>query len=263
MPRFAANVTTMFTEMEPKDRFLAAYNAGFDAVEYLAPYSHDISELRSLLQDAQLNMILLNTGIGDGQKGERGLAALPGRESDFERLFEQALTYASALQVEMIHVMAGVVPEHSSTATCENTFITNLKKVAPIAAREEIKLLIEPLNTQDVPGYLHTNSGHAARIIAAVDEPNVRMQFDFYHLQIMEGNLGKNLENHWNSIGHIQFSSVPGRHEPQHGEVNLPFLFTKLDDMGYAGWVGCEYGPKHGTQEGLGWAAAYGIKTRI
>ena len=262
MPRFAANLTTMFTELEPKDRFLAAYNAGFDAVEYLAPYGHDISELRSLLQDAQLSMILLNTGIGDGQKGERGLAALPGRESDFESLFEQALTYASALQVEMIHVMAGVVPENSNATICENTFIANLKKVAPIAAREKIKLLIEPLNTQDVPGYLHTNSGHAARIISAVNEPNVRMQFDFYHLQIMEGNLGKNLENHWDSIGHIQFSSVPGRHEPQHGEVNLPFLFAKLDDMGYTGWIGCEYGPKHGTQDGLGWAAAYGIKPR-
>ena len=135
MPRFAANLTTMFTELEPKDRFLAAYNAGFDAVEYLAPYGHDISELRSLLQDAQLSMILLNTGIGDGQKGDRGLAALPGRESDFESLFEQALTYASALQVEMIHVMAGVVPENSNATICENTFIANLKKVAPIAAR--------------------------------------------------------------------------------------------------------------------------------
>ena len=262
MPRFAANLTTMFTELEPAERFMAAHQAGFDAVEYLSPYGHSISDLKSLLSDAQLEMILLNTSVGDGAKGERGLAAVPGREDDFRAIFDQALEYASALGVGMIHVMAGVVPDGVTIADCDATFVANLQAVAPDAAANGVTLLIEPLNTRDVPGYLHTDSAHARRIIDAVAIDNVRMQFDFYHLQIMEGDLGEGLKRHLDVVGHVQFSSVPGRHEPQHGEVNLPFLFNRLDELGYTGWVGCEYRPKTTTPEGLTWAKPYGIEPR-
>ena len=260
MPRFAANLTTMFTELEPKDRFIAARQAGFDAVEYLMPYGHRIDELKELLESAQLEMILLNTSVGDSEKGECGLAALPGREQDFRGLFDQALEYASALDVEMIHVLAGVVPDGVTPAACDAVFTKNLQSIAGDAAASGVTLLIEPLNTRDVPGYLHTDSDHARRIIDAVDRDNVRMQFDFYHLQIMEGDLHEGLKRHLDVIGHVQFSSVPNRHEPQYGEVNLPFLFERLDEMGYKGWVGCEYQPKTTTIEGLVWALPYGIE---
>ena len=262
MPRFAANISTMFPELAPAERFMAAHRAGFDAVEYLMPYGHDIDELKSLLRDAELEIILLNTSVGDGAKGERGLAAVPGREDDFRMIFDQALDYAAGLDVGMVHVMAGVIPEGIAEAACDEVFVRNLQNVSTAAADAGVMLLIEPLNTRDVPGYLHTDSDHARRIIEAVDRDNVRMQFDLYHLQIMEGDLGAGLERHLDIIGHVPFSSVSGRHEPQHGEVNLPFLFNRLDELDYAGWVGCEYRPKGETLEGLTWAEPYGIRAR-
>ena len=262
MPRFAANLTTMFTELEPSERFIAAHRAGFDAVEYLIPYGHRIGELKELLKAAQLEMILLNTSVGDGAKGECGLGAVPGREQDFHTIFDEALEYASALGVGMIHVLAGVVPDGVAPAACDEIFVKNLQSVAGDAAANGVTLLIEPLNTRDVPGYLHTDSDHARRIIDAVGCENVRMQFDFYHLQIMEGDLYEGLKRHLDVIGHVQFSSVSGRHEPQYGEVNLPFLFERLDEIGYKGWVGCEYQPKTSTIEGLTWALPYGIEPR-
>lgn len=262
MPRFAANLTTMFTELEPSERFIAAHQAGFDAVEYLMPYGHQIDELEELLKAAQLEMILLNTSVGDGAKGECGFGAVPGREQDFHTIFDEALEYASALGVGMIHVLAGVVPDGVAPAACDEIFVKNLQSVAGDAAANGVTLLIEPLNTRDVPGYLHTDSDHARRIIDAVGRDNVRMQFDFYHLQIMEGDLYEGLKRHLDVIGHVQFSSVQGRHEPQYGEVNLPFLFEGLDEIGYKGWVGCEYRPKTSTIEGLTWALPYGIEPR-
>jgi len=259
MPKFAANLTYMFPELEPKDRFAAAAKAGFKAVEMLRPYDFEKSEAKALLDDNGLQFLLLNTRAGDPDKKERGLGALPGRESDFRDIFDQSLDYATALGGKLIHVMAGSVPDGVASEACEDCFVENLKVVAPVAAAEGVTLLLEPLNTQDMPGYLHTNTDHTRRIIEAVGASNVAMQYDFYHMQVMQGALARHLESNLDIIRHVQFSSVPGRHEPQHGEVNLPFLFERLDELGYDGWVGCEYSPKGDSWEGLSWAVPYGF----
>lgn len=257
MPRFAANVSLMFTEHEPQDRFAAAKAAGFEAVEYLHPYADSVASVREWLDAAELELILINTQVGDGAKGERGLAAVPGREVDFRAHFDRALEYATGLGAGMIHVMAGVVTGDRQAAV--DTFVSNLSSAAPDAAAHGITLLLEPLNTRDVPDYLHTFCHETADLIAAIDQPNVLMQYDFYHRQVMEGDLAARLKAHFDIVGHVQFSSVPGRHEPQFGEVNLAYLFDQLDELGYAGWVGCEYTPKDGTLDGLAWASRYGI----
>ena len=262
MPRLAANLTTMFTELAPIERFAAARQVGFDAVEYLQPYGHTIEELRMALTDNELELILVNTRMGNAEAGERGVAALPGRENDFKTIASESLEYASELGAGLIHVMAGVVPDDTTSRECEDVFIENLRATAPVAANLGITLLIEPLNSRDVPGYLHNNSIHSRRIIDAVAMPNVLLQFDFYHLQIMEGDLAEGLSRHWPVLGHVQFSSVPGRNEPQYGEVNIPHLLGVLDDMGYSGWVGCEYRARTTTIEGLSWAAPWGIGSK-
>jgi hydroxypyruvate isomerase len=262
MPKFAANLSTMFTELEVPKRFRAARDVGFDTVEFLRPYANPVAEVKRWLDEAGLKMILLNTSPGDPDKGERGLAALPGREADFRKVFDQALDYAVGLGAGMIHVMAGLVPQGGRPEAYDEVFVANLKSVAKGAAAKGVGLLLEPLNTQDVPGYLHTRTAHTRRIIEAVGSDNVRMQYDLYHMQIMEGNLAEGLRRNWDIIGHIQFSSVPGRHEPQHGEVNLPFLFEVIDQLDYKGWIGCEYGPKTTTLEGLVWGKPYGIGSR-
>ena len=258
MPRFAANVSTMFPELPAPERFQAARDAGFEAVEFLFPYQWPASEVRRWVDDAGVAMILLNTPLGDAAAGERGRGALPGRSDDFREDFAQALEYARELDVPMIHVMAGVVPA-DRLSEAEATFIENVRLAADRAAPHGIRILLEPLNDEDTPGYLLTGTDHARRCIAAVDRPNVELQFDFYHRQIMEGNLGRGLARHLDVIGHIQFSSVPGRNEPQYGEVNLPFLFDLCDQLGYDGWIGCEYRPKTTTLEGLAWGAPYGL----
>ncbi|MCZ6888528.1 MAG: hydroxypyruvate isomerase family protein [Gammaproteobacteria bacterium] len=259
MPKFAANVSTMFTELDEPERFRAARDAGFLAVEYLRPYAYKIAEVKQWLDDAGLEMILLNTLLGDVEKGERGLAALPGREAEFREIFDLALDYASGLGAGMMHLMAGVVPDGTHIEQCEAVFVENLRSVADLAKAKGVRILLEPLNAQDVPGYLHSRSADTRRIIEAVGSDNVFLQFDFYHLQIMEGNLAQGMRSNLDVIGHIQFSSVPGRHEPQHGEVNMPFLFDVVDELGYDGWIGCEYQPKTTTLEGLSWAEPYGI----
>ncbi len=257
MPKFAANLTTMFNELDVPERFPAASQSGFTAVEFLYPYAWSSDEVKGWLDAAGLQMILLNIDPGDPERKEVGLASLPGRESDFRSSFEQALSYATALRAGMIHVLAGRSTEEVETS--EQIFIENVRWAADLAAPESVRLLLEPLNTQDVPGYLHTRSDHSASLINAIDRDNVKMQFDCYHMQVMEGNLVKQIEMHFDKIGHIQFSSVPGRHEPQHGEVNLPFVFNTLDEMGYQGWIGCEYWAKGNTSDGLVWGEPYGL----
>ena len=209
MPKFAANLTTMFTELPFSERFAAAREVGFPAVECQYPYAFPIAEVSQWLKQEGLEFVLLNTPPGDEEAGESGLAALPGRESDFRALFELALEYATGLGAGMIHLLAGVVPDGTSVEACETTFVANVGWAADLARKQGVRILLEPLNTQDVPGYLHSRSGHTRRLIEAVDRDNVRMQFDFYHLQIMEGNLGQGLRTHLDVIGHIQFSSVP------------------------------------------------------
>lgn len=254
MPRFAANVSTMFQELAVADRFAAARDCGFKAVEFLHPYTWPIDEVQDWLRQSALELILINTPTGEG---EVGLAALPGREQDFHRLFEQTLGYAEGLGVPMIHVLAGRDSKNRQASSAK--FVEQARWAADLAQQAGINLLLEPLNTRDVPGYLHTHCDETVRLINDIARSNVRLQFDFYHSQIMGGDLAASLSRHLDVIGHIQFSSVPGRHEPQYGEVNVHWLFNYLDELGYSGWVGCEYTPKAGTRAGLGWAQPWGI----
>jgi hydroxypyruvate isomerase len=262
MPRFAANLSMMFPELEESQRFQAARKAGFTAVEFLRPYNHPIAEVRQWLDDAGLEMILLNSPMGNPDAGERGLGALPGRQADFRASLEQALDYANGLGVGMIHLMAGVVPEGVARETCEQTFIENVAEASETAKQRGVRLMLEPLNARDVPNYLHSTSKQTRRIIEASGAGNVFLQYDLYHLQIMQGDLVEGLKQNFDIIGHIQFSSVPGRLEPQYGEVNMPHCFDAIDALGYTGWVGCEYRPKGDTVEGLTWAHPYGIGLR-
>jgi 2-dehydrotetronate isomerase len=259
MPKFAANLSMMFPELEPPERFLAARKAGFTAVEYLRPYEHSIEDVRHWLTEAGLELVLINSPMGNASAGERGIAVLPGREADFRDSLDLALDYATALGAGMVHLMAGVVPEGVSAAECERVFVGNLRKAAEVAGTRGVMLLLEPLNTRDVTGYLHTTTQQTCRLIEAAGSDNVFLQYDLYHMQIMQGDLVEGVRRHFDLIRHIQFSSVPGRNEPQHGEVNLPFVFRAIDELGYEGWIGCEYRPRGDTLEGLSWAAPYGI----
>ncbi|MDE0224109.1 MAG: TIM barrel protein [Gammaproteobacteria bacterium] len=261
MPRFAANISMMFPDLPVAERMRAARDLGFSAVEFLSPYPDPADEIRRWLDDAGVRLILLNTPPGDAANGERGLAAVPGRQADFRDHFERALEYALALNVPMIHVLAGVVANDDREAAW-SVFVENVRFAADRAAGHRIRILLEPLNSQDTPGYFLTRTDEARHCIEAIDRENVRLQFDFYHRQIMEGNLARRLADNLDIIGHIQFSSVPGRHEPQHGEVNLPYLFDLCDTLGYAGWIGCEYRPKTTVVDGLTWGKPYGLGTR-
>lgn len=258
MPRLAANITTMYQELPVAERCDAAARHGFQAVELLSPYDFSPQEIIHWLETAGLKLLLIN--INPGENGETGTAALPGREAFFKQSFEQALDYASSLRVPMIHVLAGRATAEQPLS--RTLFIEQIREAAYLADRQGITLNLEPLNSEDVPGYLHSQSVATTELLRAIGRDNVKMQFDFYHLQIMEGNLAASLSRHLPLISHVQFSSVPGRHEPQYGEVNVPHLLDYLDEIGYRGWVGCEYWPKAGTEAGLSWAAKYGILTR-
>jgi hydroxypyruvate isomerase len=249
----------MFPELEEPARFEAARKAGFTAAEFLRPYNHSIAEVRRWLDDSGIEMVLINSPMGNPDAGERGLGSLPGRQADFRASLDQALDYANGLGAGCIHLMAGLVPEGVSRNESEATFIENVREASETAKRRGVRLMLEPLNARDVPGYLHSTSKQARRIIEASGADNVFLQYDLYHLQIMQGDLVEGLKANMDIIGHIQFSSVPGRHEPQYGEVNMPHCFEAIDALGYTGWVGCEYRPKAGTLEGLTWAHPYGI----
>ena len=262
MLKFAANLSMMFPELEVPARFAAAREAGFTAVEFLRPYEYALADVRGWLDDAGLQLILINSPMGNAEAGERGLAVLPGREAAFRESLELTLEYAAGLGAGMVHLMAGVVPEGVSAADCEAAFVQNLRYATKLAAQRGVRLLLEPLNARDVPGYLHTSTAHARRIIEAVGSDNLFLQYDLYHMQIMQGDLVENFRRNLDIIRHVQFSSVPGRNEPQYGEVNLPVVFDAIDAMGYKGWLGCEYRPRGGTLEGLSWARPYGLGAR-
>ena len=259
MPRFAANLTMMFPEFALKDRFSKARDLGFSAVEFLQPYTESISDIKGWLTDNHLEIILINTPMGQVKRGERGLACLPGRETDFKESFRLALSYALRLEVKMIHVMAGIIPSSTQITACEQVLKDNLLWASDLVSNHNIVLMLEPLNHYDVPGYFYSRAAEAEILIRKINRKNIRMQYDLYHLQLSQGHLETSLREHFEIIGHVQFSSVPGRYEPQYGEVNLPFLFDLLDELDYTGWVGCEYRPKFNTIDGLSWARPYGL----
>ena len=259
MPRFAANISTMFTDRPFADRIAAAAAAGFAAVECQFPYEVGADELKSRLAAAGVKLVLLNTPPGDFGAGERGLAGLPRREAEFEAGLGRALEYAAVLDCRQIHVMAGVQPAGTDKAACLAVYKANLRLAVEAAARAGRTVLIEPINTRDIPGYLLNTPDEGAALIAELGAPDLKLQFDFYHAQIMRGDLARSFERHLGVTGHVQIASVPERQEPDRGEVNYPYLFDLLDRLGYAGWVGCEYFPAGVTEDGLGWAVRHGI----
>jgi hydroxypyruvate isomerase len=257
MPRFAANLGYLFTERPLLERIDAAAAAGFKAIELQFPYDVSTAAVRAAIEKNKLAILGLNTPPG-GREGEFGLAAVPGREKDWQVLFTRALDYANAIGASAIHCLAGkVAPEQRPAA--DRVFIDNLARAADLAAEKKITLLIEPINGRDRPNYFLNHVEHAADIVAKVARPNIRVQFDFYHVQIVGGDLIHRLEKFLPVVGHLQCAAVPSRHEPDEGEINYPAVFEAVDNLGYQGWIGAEYRPRARTEEGLGWARNYGV----
>ena len=266
MPRFAANLSMLYNEHAFLDRFAAAAADGFTAVEFLFPYAFAAGDLAARLRDHGLQQVLFNGPPGDWDHGERGMACLPGRDDEFKRGIEQALTYAAALRCPRVHVMAGLAPAGSEREALRATYVANLAWAAAQAAPHGVDVLIEPINTRDIPGFFLNRQDHAHEIVAEVGAPNLKVQMDLYHCQIVEGDLAKKLERYLpaGSVGHLQIAGVPERHEPDLGEVNYRYLFDLIDRVGFDGWIGCEYRPRltapGGTSAGLGWFQPYRTK---
>jgi hydroxypyruvate isomerase len=256
MPRFAANLTMMFNEVPFLERFKASSVVGFNAVEFLFPYEHTPEEVASTAKDAGTEVVLFNMPAGNWAAGERGITGLPGREEEFRAGIEKALVYARALGVPRLHAMAGIAPVGSDPAACRATLITNLKYAAEKLAKENITLLLEAINTRDMPGFLVSTQRDSHAICAEVGAPNLKMQMDLYHMQIMEGDLATCLKRYASECGHIQIAGCPERHEPDTGEVRYEYLFRLVDEIGYAGWLGCEYRPAGKTTDGLRWLSS-------
>lgn len=257
MPRFAANLSMLFTDVDFPERFERASAAGFEAVEYLFPYAWDKEELAGQLKRHHLQQALFNMPPGDWDAGERGLAALRGREAEFRAGVAKAIEYARHLGCSRLHAMAGCLAPDASEQDAQEVYLENLRFAAQACREHGITVLIEPINTYDMPGYFLSGSAQAQRIVEAVGADNLRIQYDCYHMQIMEGNLAATMKPLLAQIGHIQVAGVPGRHEPDVGEIHYPYLFERLDEWGYDGWIGCEYRPKGTTEAGLGWFKPY------
>ncbi len=256
MPRFDANLSYLFNEVPFLERFAEAAQAGFGAVEFAFGYDYPVAEIAARLAGNGLQQVLINAPPGDWVRGERGLASCPGREHEFTASMVTALRYAEALSCPRVHVMAGVLPEGADAevrARHRATFVRNLRLAAREAAERGVTLNIEPINTRDVPGYFLNRQDEAHAIREEVGAANLKVQMDFYHVQIVEGDLAEKFRRWQPHIGHVQIAGVPGRHEPDTGEVNYLYLFDLLDRLGYDGWVGCEYRPADGTRAGLAW----------
>lgn len=253
MPKFAANVSTMFNELPFIERFGAARAAGFDAVEFLFPYAFEPDQIVNRLERFDLELVLHNMPPGDWASGERGMACDPRRIGEFQDSVGVALDYADELKVRQLHCMAGKMHAAVTPERARETYVGNLRFAAEQCRQRGIDIVIEPINTFDIPGYFLTSTRQAAAIIAEVAAPNLFLQYDIYHMQRMEGELANTLRANLALIGHIQLADVPGRHEPGTGEINFPFLFKLLDEIGYQGWIGCEYTPLGNTVDGLGW----------
>ena len=263
MPKFAANLSMLYQEHAFLDRFEAAAKDGFKAVEYLFPYAFDKKDIAARLKAHGLHQVLFNAPPGDWDAGERGLACLPGREDEFRAGMAKALEYAATLQCPRVHVMAGLLPMGATHEALYPTYIGNLRWAAQEAAKQGVEVLIEPINTRDIPGFYLNRQDVAHAVLADVGAPNLKVQMDLYHCQIVEGDLAMKIRKYLatGKVGHIQVAGVPQRHEPDLGEINHSYLFALLDELGYSGWIGCEYRPANaeagGTSAGLGWLKPY------
>lgn len=253
MPKFAANLTMLFTEAPFLDRFALAAEAGFDAVEFLLPYDFAVGDLRRALDDNGLHLVLHNLPAGDWAGGDRGIGCHPGRVDEFRAGVPRAVEYATALGCPRLNCLAGILPAGVSPEAARATLVENLRFAAPRLEAAGIELLLEPVNTRDVPGFLVSRTADGLAVLDEAGVGNVRLQYDVYHAQVMEGNLLPTLEANLARIGHIQVADNPGRHEPGTGEINYPAVFAALDRMGYAGWIGLEYKPASTAAAGLDW----------
>lgn len=253
MPRFAANLSLLFPELDFLDKFGAARACRFDAVEFLFPYSYPAERVLHAMQQHQLSTVLFNLPAGDWARGERGLACDPRRTAEFREGVALALDYARTLGVSQLHCLAGLLPGGITPAEAHASYVANLRYAAGQLAPHGITLLIEPINTFDMPGYFLTGSDQAAAVIAECAAPNLFLQFDMYHMQRMEGDAATGLRKHFALIRHMQLADVPGRHEPGTGSMDYPALFALVDQLGYSGWIGCEYHPLGDTAAGLEW----------
>jgi hydroxypyruvate isomerase len=273
MPQFAANLHYLFSELPFLDRFEAAAAAGFKAVEFQVPYDYPTAELSARLRSNALKMVLFDAPMGDWERGDRGLAAVPGREKEFRDGLVKVIEYGAALHCDTVHLMAGVVGPGEDYKAAERTYISNLRHAASMLEGHGIAGVIEPINkkmgivqngpsytTQGMHGYFLNHTDQARRIRDEVGSPNLLLHLDFYHMQMLEGHLAETIWENIKLLRHVQIAGVPGRHEPTVGEINYPYLFDLLDELGYRGWVGCEYRPRGDTWAGLSWAAKYGIR---
>jgi hydroxypyruvate isomerase len=256
MPKFSANLSMLFGEHDFLDRFDSAARNGFRGVEYIGPYEHAPDVVAARLKKNGLTQVLFNLPVGDWGKGERGIAILPDRIHEFRQGVAKAITYAHALGCEQVNCLAGIAPAGADRATLDKVFADNVAFAAEKLEQAGIRLLIEPINTRDIPGFFLTSSRQALDIIDRVRSMNLYLQYDIYHMQIMEGDLARTIEANLGRIAHIQLADNPGRNEPGTGEINYPFLYDFIDRIGYQGWIGAEYKPKAGTEAGLGWFTA-------
>lgn len=253
MPKFAANLSMLFTEVDFLDRFQAAASAGFGGVEYLFPYDFPADVIKKQLDDNNLTQVLHNLPAGDWAGGERGIGCHPDRVEEFRAGVKQAIEYATVLGCKQVNCLAGIQPEGVSQEQAHQTLVENLRFAAGELEKVGIVLLAEAINTRDIPGFFLNRTDQGLSLLEEVGSDNLKLQYDIYHMQVMEGDLAKTIETNLSKIGHVQLADNPGRHEPGTGEINYPFLFGHLDNLGYPGWVGCEYKPATTTKEGLGW----------
>jgi len=258
MPKLAANLTMLFNEVDFLSRFDEAAKAGFKGVEFLFPYDFTVEQLKEKLTSNNLELVLHNLPAGNWAGGERGIACHPDRVAEFEEGVSKAITYAKALGVKQVNCLAGIQPAGVSEADARATFVKNLKFAADKLQAEGIRLVIEAINTFDIPGFFLSGTQQAVDIIKDTGSDNIFVQYDIYHMQRMEGELANTIKANLPLIKHVQLADNPGRFEPGTGEINYQFLFKFLDEIGYDGWIGCEYKPKAGTVAGLGWRAAHG-----
>ncbi|HMK44915.1 MAG TPA: hydroxypyruvate isomerase [Dissulfurispiraceae bacterium] len=260
MPKFCANLSMLFTEVDFTDRFASAARAGFSGVEYLFPYDLPAEDLAALLKENRLIQVLHNLPAGDWEAGERGVACIPGREAEFREGVDRAIHYARILECDLLNCLVGKAPVGIEHTVVRTTLIENLRFAVQQLAENGIRLLIEPLNTFDIPGFALVHTRDALDLMREVGHPNLFLQYDVYHMQMMEGNLTATVLRNIDRIAHIQIADVPGRHEPGTGEINFRNLFRSIDAAGYTGWIGCEYKPAATAEAGLGWLEEYSTR---